>query len=121
MDQFHNRKSDDNQLDPQLISTVTATVLQTLQASGTLPKQEEQEKRSPNEPKTIDLVGLFFALVEKFWLVALCAIMGATIMGVTATDGVTTYTATAKLYIVNTSGGTINFTNLQLGSAMTVD
>ena len=67
------------QADPQMVATVTAAVLQTLQATGTLPTAEQKPQRP--EVKTIDLIGLFFAILEKFWLVAICAIMGALVMG----------------------------------------
>ena len=107
------------QADPQMVATVTAAVLQTLQATGNLPNAEQ----TPQQPevKTIDLIGLFFAILEKFWLVAICAIMGALVMGWMAGRGTTTYTATSKLYIVDTSSGSINIANLQLGTVLTLD
>lgn len=108
------------QADPQMVATVTAAVLQTLQATGTLPHGEEKSSAQP-EVKTIDLIGLFFAILEKFWLVAICAIMGALVMGWMAGRGTTTYTATSKLYIVDTSSGSLNIANLQLGTVLTLD
>ena len=107
------------QADPQMVATVTAAVLQTLQATGTLPTAEQKPQQP--EVKTIDLIGLFFAILEKFWLVAICAIMGALVMGWMAGRGTTTYTATSKLYIVDTSSGGINIANLQLGTVLTLD
>ena len=109
------------QADPQMVATVTAAVLQTLQATGNLPASDNQQKSGQPEVKTIDLIGLFFAILEKFWLVALCAIVGALLMGWMAGQSSTTYTATAKLYIVDTSSGSINFSNLQLGTVLTLD
>ena len=109
------------QADPQLVATVTAAVLQTLQATGTLPQQDNQQRQNQPEVKTIDLIGLFFAIVEKFWLVVICAMVGAMLMGWMAGRSTTTYTATAKLYIVDTSSGSINFANLQLGTVLTLD
>ena len=108
------------QTDPQMVATVTAAVLQTLQATGTIPNGEQKAQPQP-EVKTIDLIGLFFAILEKFWLVAICAIMGALVMGWMAGRGATTYTATSKLYIVDTSSGGINIANLQLGTVLTLD
>ncbi|MBE5772545.1 MAG: polysaccharide biosynthesis tyrosine autokinase [Clostridiales bacterium] len=108
------------QTDPQMVATVTAAVLQTLQATGTIPPGEQKSHPQP-EVKTIDLIGLFFAILEKFWLVVICAIMGALIMGWLAGRGTTTYTATSKLYIVDTSSGSINIANLQLGTVLTLD
>lgn len=107
------------QADPQMVATVTAAVLQTLQATGTLPTAEQKHQQP--EVKTIDLIGLFFAILEKFWLVVICAIAGALIMGWMAGRSSTTYTATAKLYIVDTSSGSINIANLQLGTVLTLD
>ena len=109
------------QTDPQLVATVTSAVLQTLQATGNLPSPENQQRPSQPEVKTIDLIGLFFAIIEKFWLVAICAILGALVMGWLAGRSGTTYTATAKLFIVDTSSGSINISNLQLGTVLTMD
>lgn len=109
------------QADPQLVATVTSAVLQTLQTTGHLPAPENQQKPSQPEVKSIDLVGLFFAIIEKFWIVAICAILGALVMGWLAGRSETTYTATAKLFIVDTSSGSINISNLQLGTVLTMD
>ena len=109
------------QPDPQTVATVTAAVLQTLQATGGVPGRENQPRQNQPEVKTIDLIGLFFAILEKFWLVVICAILGAGIMGWMAGRSTTTYTATAKLYIVDTSSGSLNIANLQLGTVLTLD
>lgn len=109
------------QADPQLVATVTSAVLQTLQATGNLPSPENQQRPSQPEVKTIDLIGLFFAILEKFWLVVICALVGALLMGWMADRSGTTYTATAKLFIVDTSSGSINISNLQLGTVLTLD
>lgn len=114
------KKPEGMQADPQMVATVTAAVLQTLQATGTISNGEQKSQGQP-EVKTIDLIGLFFAILEKFWLVAICAIMGALVMGWMAGKGVTTYTATSKLYIVDTSSGSLNISNLQLGTVLTLD
>ena len=114
------RQPEGMQTDPKMVATVTAAVLQTLQATGSIPAGEQKPQSQP-EVKTIDLIGLFFAILEKFWLVVICAVMGALVMGWMAGRGTTTYTATAKLYIVDTSSGSINITNLQLGTVLTMD
>ena len=114
------RQPEGVQTDPQMVATVTAAVLQTLQATGTIPNVEQKSSSQP-EVKTIDLIGLFFAILEKFWLVVICAIVGALVMGWMAGRGSTTYTATSKLYIVDTSSGSINIANLQLGTVLTLD
>lgn len=109
------------QADPKMVATVTAAVLQTLQATGNLPSLEKSQEPQPPEEKTIDLIALFFAVLEKFWLVAICAVVGAMLMGWMAGNGVTSYSATSKLYIVDTSSGGINISNLQLGTVLTLD
>ncbi|MBR3763100.1 MAG: polysaccharide biosynthesis tyrosine autokinase [Clostridia bacterium] len=109
------------QADPQLVATVTSAVLQTLQATGNMPYLEKSQEPQPPEEKTIDLIALFFAVLEKFWLVAICAVVGAMLMGWMAGNGVTSYSATSKLYIVDTSSGGINISNLQLGTVLTLD
>ena len=115
-----NGKNESSQLDPQMVSQVTAIVMKTLQSTSDAPVPAGQTNRQ-QEPKTIDLVALFFAIIEKFWLVVLLAVLGAFVMSLRTTATVTIYSATAKLYIVDTSNGGINFANLQLGTALTMD
>ena len=109
------------QLDPTLVSTVTATVLQTLQATGSVPGQNPNQDPHRQEVKTIDLIGLFFHVLERFWVVLLCALLGAGVLGWMASSSVTTYTATSKLYIVNPNSTGINIADLQLGTVLTMD
>ena len=108
------------QADPQTIAAVTTAVLQTLQATGKLSSDAPPPRKTPENEATIDLVALFFAVLEKFWLVVICALVGTVLMGWIASQSVITYTATAKLYIVNSDNG-INISNLQLGTALTMD
>ncbi len=107
------------QADPQFISAVTAAVMQTLQSVDKNANAQHQENGST--PKTIDLLGLMFFVLEKFWIVLLAAVICAGIMGVQASKSVPTYTATAKLYIVNPAGGGISISDLQLGTVLTLD
>lgn len=116
----HQRQPEGMQADSQLVATVTAAVLQTLQSTGNLP-QNDGPSRQEKQPKTIDLIGLFFAILEKFWLIVICAVLGAMLMGWMAGRSSTTYTATSKLYIVDVSSGSIDFNNLQLGTVLTLD
>jgi len=110
------------QTDVKLVSAVTAAVVQTLQE---LEEGKRSKAKKDNEngkgPKTIDLIGLVFYIVEKLWIVLLVAILGAGIFGYTARNSVTTYTATAKLYIVNADSPSISFSDLQLGTVLTLD
>lgn len=123
MDDNCNRcgQPQEGQPDPQMVSAVTAVVIQTLQATGKIPQQSERAKPAQQPVKTIDLVGLFFAVLEKFWLVVICAVAGAALMGWMAGHTSTTYNATAKLYIVNPDSSGISISNLQLGAALTLD
>lgn len=109
------------QPDPALVSTVTAAVLQTLQATGTIPGSDNSQEKPKPEPKTIDLIGLFFHILEKFWAVLVSAIVCAVLMGVLAGNSVTTYSATSKLYIVNPNSTGVNIADLQLGTVLTLD
>ena len=110
-----------SQHDPALIKTVTAAVLQTLQATGSIPGERQNQGNQQQEVKTVDLVGLFFQILERFWVVLLCALLGAALMGWMAGNTTTIYSATSKLYIVNPDGGGINIANLQLGTVLTLD
>lgn len=122
MDNMQNQVSrpENPQADPQTIAAVTTAVLQTLQATGKLSSDAPPPSRTHEEETTIDLVALFFAILEKFWLVVICALVGTVLMWWIASQSVMTYTATAKLYIVNPDNG-INISNLQLGTALTMD
>jgi len=110
------------QPDPQLVSTVTA-VVQAIQASqqAQQPQQPQRLQDAAAQPKTIDLIGLMFYIIEKFWIVLLAAIVAAGAMGYMATKAVPTYTATSKLYIVNPTSASINMMDLQLGTVLTLD
>ncbi len=109
------------QADPQLVSTVTAAVVQTLSAMNQEGAQTGGVRKDAAAPKTIDLIGLLFFVLEKFWIVFLAAIVCACLMGFRASKAVPTYTATSKLYIVNPQGGGISFADLQLGTVLTLD
>lgn len=115
----YGRNNNQNQPDPQLVSTVTA-VVQALQAG-----QAEQTAGRPQSqtaaPRTIDLIGLIFYIIEKFWIVLLAAVIAAGLFGYRASKAVPTYSATAKLYIVNPNSASINITDLQLGTVLTLD
>lgn len=121
MQEEQYRKNTNNSAapDPQLVSTVTA-VIQALQ-NGQQPAQQNNAQGGDAAPKTIDLIGLMFYVIEKFWIVLLAAIIAAGLFGYKASKAVPIYTATAKLYIVNPTGGGINIADLQLGTVLTLD
>lgn len=114
-------KENTTQADPALISTVTAAVLQTLQSTGAIRAGEDAQEKPNPEPKTIDLIGLFFHVLERFWIVLISAVVCAVVMGFIAGYSVTMYSATAKLYIVNPNSTGVNIADLQLGTVLTLD
>ena len=109
------------QADPQLTNAVRIAVEQTLREMGVSTQSTEAQKRVAGEPKTIDLLGLMFYVLEKFWAVLLAAILCAGGLGFIASRSTPTYTATAKLYIVNPEGAGIDMLDLQLGTVLTLD
>ncbi len=58
--------------------------------------ESKEHKNNRMESKTVDLVGMFFRILERFWIVLVCAV----ICGILAGNSATTYSATSKLYIV---------------------
>ena len=84
--------------------------------------QEKKEGNAPRpEVKTIDLVELMYHVLSRVHYVLVCALVGAIIMVGQAAFAVPVYSATAKLYIVGSQGATINVSDLQLGSMLTMD
>ena len=70
----------------------------------------------------IDLLELFFRLIENWKLILATAIAGAVVMGVVSFFFITPmYEATSKLYILNSSDSAINLSDLQIGSYLTKD
>lgn len=71
--------------------------------------------------RTIDLVELFYFFLSKLHYVLLGMVLGAVALGYYAAFCVTpVYSATAKLYIMGTTGSSI-ITDLQIGSVLTMD
>lgn len=120
-DEIRKKQKKASQADPQVIAAVTAAVLQTLQSTGSISWNEEQNSKAKQELKTIDLIGLFFAILEKFWLVLICALVCAIGMGWLAGNSIPTYTATSKLYLVDANSSGIDLGDLQLGTVLTLD
>ena len=121
IDKNQQKQPANGELNHELISMVTATVLQTLQATGQISGENKEYGKSQQEPKTIDLMGMFFRILEKFWIILVSAVICAMLMGVIAGNSVTTYSATAKLYIVNRDNSGVNIADLQLGTVLTLD
>jgi len=83
---------------------------------------EETVQALEHRDDEINLVELFFRLLEKAKHIILAAVIGAILAGVYTQVFVTPlYTATAKLYVVNVGGTSINLSDLQIGSELTAD
>ena len=116
-----NQSKDVQDQNHEFISTVTNTVLQTLKASGQISGESKEYKNSRMESKTVDLMGMFFRILERFWIVLASAVICGMVMGIVAGNSVTTYSATSKLYIVNRDSSGVKISDLQLGTALTLD
>ncbi len=84
-----------------------------------MPSANAQNTNALNK---IDLVELFYRLIEKIkWIIA-AAVIGALLAYFYTIYGITPmYTTTSKLYVVNTNDAAINISDLQLGSYLTSD
>ena len=116
-----NQSTDEQDLNHELISTVTATVLQTLKETGQTSGESKEYKNSKTASKTVDLVGMLFHILERAWIVLMSAVLCGMLMGMDAENSVTTYSATAKLYIVNKDSSGVKMADLQVGTALTLD
>lgn len=75
--------------------------------------QEEQE---------IDLLELLYRLLEKAKYIILASVLGALISGAITIFRITPkYTATSKLYVMNTGESAINLSDLQIGTYLASD
>lgn len=89
----------------------------------TIPNYEEapQYHSKNNDVITIDIVELLLTFLSKWKLIAIVAVIGAIFGGIFNYFFIdTTYRADAQIYITNTNT-TINFQDIQLSSALTVD
>ena len=72
--------------------------------------------------ETIDLIELLNRILDHWLLVAICALVGAAIMGVYSFYIATPmYQSTAKLYVVNSKDSAINLSDLQIGNYLAQD
>ncbi|MCI5772378.1 MAG: Wzz/FepE/Etk N-terminal domain-containing protein [Clostridiales bacterium] len=75
-----------------------------------------------NVETEVDVVALFYRLVEKLKFILAAALLGAILAGVYCYFIATPkYQATSKLYVVNSSDSVLNISDLQLGSYLTSD
>lgn len=114
-----NNEQYDGQTNPPVDQQVLVEALAKALVNASQEKKEEHAPRP--EVKTIDLVELMYHVLSRIHYVLVCALVGAIIMVIQAATTVPVYSATAKLYIVGSQGATINVSDLQLGSMLTMD
>ncbi len=87
-----------------------------LKKNNPLPQKEDSRETE------IDLVELFYHLVDKLPQILIVAVICAIVMGVWSVFFTKrTYEATAKLYVINASNSMINLSDLQIGNYLTND
>ena len=81
-----------------------------------------QPRLEDTDALEIDLVALLYRLLEKAKFIAVAAILSAVLAGVVAVFFTTPmYTATSKLYVMNSSDSAINLSDFQIGTYLTAD
>ncbi|MBQ8555920.1 MAG: hypothetical protein IJ438_08615 [Clostridia bacterium] len=85
-------------------------------------REELLMKEEESGELEIDLVALMYRLLEKAkWIVA-AALLCTLLMGIFTANFITPlYESTAKLYVANTSSGTLDLTALNLGTSLAND
>lgn len=87
--------------------------------NNTLPAVQQTERTAETE---IDLVELFYRLLENLKFIVPAALIGAVLAAVYTFNFVTPrYTATSKLYVVNTSNSVVDLSALQIGTQLASD
>ena len=82
-----------------------------------------QIQRNPRNEDVIDLVEVFYLLLDHWWQIFLCLVLGAGIaFGVTKFLMTPLYEATSSIYIVSASNNSVvDLTDLQIGAQLTAD
>ena len=89
---------------------------------NTADKKRVEAQQNVSESTEIDLVELMYRLIEKWAIIVLSCILGAVIASAYTFLMVTPkYTATSKLYVVNSNDSAINLSDLQIGNYLTTD
>jgi len=84
--------------------------------------QSPELERENTDQLEIDLVALCYRLLERAKYIAAAAMIGELIYGVITVFFTTPqYTATSKLYVMNSSESAINLSDLQIGTYLTAD
>lgn len=70
----------------------------------------------------IDLLGMFYRLLENLKYIVAAALLGAVVMGVITIYFITPlYKTTAKIYVLNSDDAAINLSDLQIGTYLAAD
>ena len=93
------------------------------------PEKQAPDRKQPwvgqprgSEDDEINIVELLYRLIEKWKIIALASLLGALIAAVYTFCFITPmYTATSKLYVVNTKDSAINLSDLQIGNYLASD
>ena len=82
-----------------------------------------QIQRNPRDEDVIDLVEVFYLLLDHWWQIFLCLVLGAWIAFVVTKFLMTPlYEATSSIYIVSASNNSVvDLTDLQIGAQLTAD
>lgn len=96
-----------------------------MQEQYTTPKTETStnlQQTVQNDEETIDLVELFYALLDKWRYIAAATVLCALVAGLAVAFFVTPkYKATATIYVLGRSDSVLNVSDLNLGSALASD
>lgn len=88
-----------------------------LSAAGVQPEQMNNE-----EENEIDILELFYRLLEKIRYIILAGLAVALVVGVVVFNFIRpTYEATSKLYVVNSNNAVVDLSALQIGNYMVAD
>ena len=98
----------------------SSAMLQAMQNTQQLAQAAEEQEE--DDAVSVDLMELLFYILGKIKYVLLAAVAGALLAGCYAVFLSTTeYQATSKLYIMNQDGLSLDMTDLNIGSALTMD
>lgn len=115
------RRSQSPEIDQSVLAEAMSTLLIQAAQKNTDHPQYAEEAGSEEET-SIDLVELLFYILGKIKYVILAALLGALIAGCYVYLLKTpVYQATAKLYILNSEGLSLDMADLDIGSELTTD
>ena len=81
-----------------------------------------EEDDGPLKSSGVDLIGLFYAILARYKIILLCAVIGAVAMGYySARTYVPSYAASAKLYVLSGGESSITQAMLNMGSQLKWD